>query len=218
MKDLRGGFLRGLGLATLLCLVLGATGMVFAARWLRTGEEPGPADAIVLLGGQYSRPLYGADLYARGLAPVVYVSRPVQDPVHAELVKVGVRLPVQEEVYEEILLRKGVPPEAIRFFGRDMVSTLEEAEVLRNLLGPAPVRLLVVTSPSHTRRARIIFEKTLPTARIQVAGSPYEAFPDRWWTDFRAATAVVLETAKIGWMLVGPGFRSTDPAPAAPAR
>ncbi len=212
MKGWAGRVLQALGLATLLAVLLGSLGLYFAAQWLQTGDKPEPAQAIVLLGGQYSRPLYGADLYNQGLAPVVYISRPTPDPVFAHLDELGIHMPDQAEVYRDILTRKGVPDSAIRFFGQDMVSTLEEAEVLGGILGPGSTTLLVVTSPSHTRRAKVIFEKVLPQARVLVLGSPYEAFVDRWWTDFRSATAVTLETAKTVWMLVGGGFRSTDGA------
>lgn len=214
MKGWPGRALQALGLLTLLGFLGGAAGLYFAAHWLRTDDRPESARAIVVLGGQYSRPFYGADLYNQGLAPLVLVSRPVPDPSAAHLEKIGIRLPEQGEVYREVLVRKGVPEAAIRFFGQDLVSTLEEAEVLARLLGPEPGTLLVVTSPSHTRRAKLIFEKALPRARILVLATPYEEFAPRWWTDFRSATAVTLETAKTLWMLFGSGFRSTD-APAA---
>lgn len=214
MRGWPGRVLQAIGLLTLLACIGGAAGLYFAAHWLKTGDQPEPARAIVILGGQYSRPLYGADLYNQGLAPLVLVSRPVPDPTSVHLEKIGIHLPDQPEVYRDVLVRKGVPEAAIRFFGQDLVSTLEEAEVVARLLGPEPGTLLVVTSPSHTRRAKLIFEKALPKARILSLATPYEAFAPRWWTDFRSATAVTLETAKTVWMLFGSGFRSTD-APAA---
>ncbi len=213
MRGWLGRGLQSLGLLTLLGFLGGAAGLYFAAHWLRTDDRPEPARAIVLLGGQYSRPFYAADLYNQGLAPLVLVSRPVSDPSLALLERIGIRLPEQGEVYREVLVRQGVPESAIRFFGQDMVSTLEEAEVLARVLGPDPGTLLVVTSPSHTRRAKLIFEKTMPKARILALATPYEEFSPRWWTDFRSATAVTLETAKTLWMVFGSGFRSTD-APA----
>jgi hypothetical protein len=54
--------LQAIGLLSLLVLLLGAIGLYFAGRWLVLDEPPVKADFIVLLGGDLSRPLYGADL------------------------------------------------------------------------------------------------------------------------------------------------------------
>ncbi|MBW1742529.1 MAG: YdcF family protein, partial [Deltaproteobacteria bacterium] len=112
--------------------------------------------------------------------------------------------------YKEILLKKGVPEEAISFFSQGHVSTVEEAESLRKDLGGKPTKLLVVTSPYHTRRAKAIFGDVLPNADIRVVATPYENFDPQWWTDKNSAIAVVLETVQTIYYHLGGAFRSTD--------
>ena len=48
-----------------------------------------------------------------------------------------------------------------------------------------------------------IFRDALPHARVLVAASRYEPFPDRFWTDRDAAPQVVLECAKLAYYALG---------------
>ena len=81
-------------------------------------EPPEKAEAIILLGGDYSRALYGADLYAEGYAPLIYISRPVRHPSDILLEELGIPMRRQEETYRLTLKAKGVPDSAIRYFGK----------------------------------------------------------------------------------------------------
>lgn len=203
--------LQTVGLLSLLVLLLGGIGLYFAGRWLVLDEAPAPADLIVLLGGDLSRPLHGADLYHRGYAKRIAVSRPAPHPQTENLRPLGLRLPRQDEEYREILRRKGVPASAIDVFGDANLSTVQEAETLREFLGGRPARLLIVTSPYHTRRVKVVFTRLLPRADIRVLASPYEEFPQRWWTHQGAAVGVVLETAKLLYYYLGGAFRALPP-------
>lgn len=185
--------------------------MYFAGRWLVLDEAPVQADFIVLLGGDLSRPLYGADLYHRGYAKRIAVSRPAPPPQTENLHKLGMRLPRQDEQFREVLRRKRVPESAISVFGDANLSTVQEAETLRELLGDQPVRLLIVTSPYHTRRVKIVFTRLLPQADIRVLASPYETYPQRWWTDQSAAVGTLLEAAKLLYYYLGGAFRTLPP-------
>jgi uncharacterized SAM-binding protein YcdF (DUF218 family) len=196
-------------LAVLSILLVGV-GILFAGEWLVLNEEPAKSDAIVLLSGGMARPLYGADLYHGGYAPVIYVSRPKPDEQVLHVERLGIHIPRNEERYKEILVKKGVPEEAIRFFSQGHVSTVEEAESLREALDGRPIKLLIVTSPYHTRRAKAIFEDVLPNAEIRVVATPYENFDPQWWTDKHSAMAVVLETVQTLYYHLGGAFRSTD--------
>ncbi len=197
---------------SLLALLLGSIGLYFAGRWLVLDDAPVPADLIVLLAGNLSRPLYGADLYHRGYAKRIAVSRPAPHPQVENLRPLGIRLPRQDEEYREILRRKGVPASAIGVFGDGNLSTVQEAETLREFLGGRPARLLIVTSPYHTRRVKIVFTRLLPQADIRVLASPYEEFPQRWWTHQGAAVGVMLETTKLLYYYLGGAFRAPPPA------
>ena len=185
-------------------------GYFFAGEWLVLNEAPAKSDAIVLLSGGMARPLYGADLYQKGYAPLIYVSRPRVDEQVLHVEKLGIHIPRSEERYKEILLKKGVPEGAITFYSQGHVSTVEEAESLKKVVGDQPIKLLVVTSPYHTRRARAIFTDVLPNAEVRVVATPYESFDPQWWTDKHSAIAVILETVQTLYYHLGGAFRSTD--------
>ena len=66
--------------------------------------------------------------------------------------------------------------------------------------------LLVVTSPYHVYRTRLIFSDHLPASRILVVASREEPLPTRWWTDREAATNVALELGKLVFYSLGLSF------------
>ena len=103
----------------------------------------------------------------------------------------------------QVLLKKGVPAGAIAYLGRDLISTAAEADAARQLYGKGTPRLIVVTSPYHLRRARIIFSDVLPAADIRVIATGYEPLPPAWWKDQNSARNVLLELAKIGFYQLG---------------
>jgi uncharacterized SAM-binding protein YcdF (DUF218 family) len=202
--------LKLIGLVTVLGTVLGAAGLLLAGYWLAADDEPHKADAIVVLAGDFGRPLYAADLYLEGYAPLVFLADPPLQRKTEILRQADVPMPRHAEVYRRLLVKKGVPGEDIRIYGRNVTSTAEEAEALADVLGDAPMRILLVTSPYHVRRAKFIVQRTLPNARITALGSPYEDFPKRWWADRQAAINVVLECAKFAYYLAGGRFRYGD--------
>lgn len=118
----------------------------------------------------------------------------------------------QEERYKEILIKKKVPEKAIKFFSNGYIRTVEKAESLKGALEGRLVKLLVVTSPYHTRRAKAIFEDVLSNTEIRVIADPYDKFSRKWWTDRNSAIHVVLETAKTLFYHIGGTFRSADTA------
>lgn len=197
--------------ATLLALgVLAAVGVAVAAYnvagWLRADDAPERADAIVVLADEPTRALAGADLYHARHAPRVLLSRPYRAQRRVLAEREGVPYPWFEEAARKLLVRKGVPESAIETFGRDMRSTAAEALALRERYATGTPTLLVVTSPYHVRRARLILARALPNARVLVVASRYEHFPDRWWTDREAAPQVVLECAKLVYFMLGGRF------------
>jgi uncharacterized SAM-binding protein YcdF (DUF218 family) len=210
MGKLSSFILQTLVFLAFLCILLAGVGFLFAGEWLVLNESPAKSDAIVLLSGGMARPLYGADLYLNHYAPLVYVSRPRVNEQVLHVEKLGIHIPRNEECYKEILLKKGVPEEAITFYSQGHVSTVEEAESLKKVVGDQPIKLLIVTSPYHTRRAKAIFTDVLPNAQIRVVATPYESFDPQWWTDKNSAIAVILETAQTLYYHLGGAFRSTD--------
>lgn len=157
--------------AALVLWVLGngwvAEGLVRSLEWryLPLAEYPA-ADAIVILGGVTSpveyprdsvevsgggdRVLYGADLYKRGLAPVIVLT--------------GGNLPWTDAATDstdemrELLLLMGIPADAI-LAEEVSANTYENALFTRELLEPLGMdRIILVTSALHMPRSAPLFE------------------------------------------------------------
>jgi uncharacterized SAM-binding protein YcdF (DUF218 family) len=183
-----------------------ALGLGYVADWLSSADRPQKADAIMVLAGSFTRPFQAADLYRQGLARKIYVSVPARDEQYRLLDEAGVAFPREEEILRQVLLKKGVPASAIEYFGKDSISTAAEARAARALFATGAPRLLVVSSPYHLRRARMIFSDALPAADIRMIASSYDPFPASWWKDQSAARNVLLELAKITYYKLGGRF------------
>lgn len=216
MKRLLSFICKFVGAVTLLALFTSAVLLVSAGYWLPQQGEPGPADYLVVLAGSPSRAMCAADLYNEGLAPRVLISKPFRDHVIRQVDALGAQYVHSEELNLEILLLKGVPRAAIDLFGEDNMSTAQEAMELQKRYADSGASFLIVTSPYHVRRTRMIFDNLLPCCAHQVVGSPYEPFTKQWWKERQSARALVLETAKFLFYLGGGRFISSGHPPADP--
>ena len=172
--------------------------------WLDFSEEPGTADAIVVLAGGYARPFAAAELYKRGVGPELWLCRPKPEPIDDRVRSIGVHLPREEDTNRELLLKAGVPADKIHFYGREVMSTADEARSFAREFPTAGKRILVVTSRFHARRSRLVFRRTLKDADVRVTAS--EELPARWWKDKFLAQSVVMEVVKTVYYLLGGRF------------
>lgn len=208
------GFLLKLwGAVCLLALLLGGGLLLTAGWWLRVDDELKPADAMVLLGGDPRRAVHAADLYLRGLAPVIYTCRPMPDS-DEPLCSLGMPCWREEERTVQALTLKGVPPEAVRLYGQDLLSTVDEGEHLARLLPPEVKTVIVVTSPHHSRRSKLILSRLLPGRELLFSTPPYERFERKWWTHQTSARHVIIECTKFLYYFVGTPFRASGAAQA----
>ena len=213
MRAFFGSFFKVIGFVTVFSIIVAGAGLFLAGHWLQSGDEIDPskkADVIVVLAGSYFRPLYAADLYNQGVGSVVYVSRAIERKDRKLLESVDVNLPLQEEIFRRILRKKGVPDNAIRFFGKSLISTNQEAEAFKKAIGNEPKTLVLVTSPYHVRRAEMIFGDALPNCTVLAVGTPYEPFPRKWWSTRTSAINTVNEAIKIFFHLIGGRFEADD--------
>ncbi len=175
------------------------TWFVLAGKWLVSVDKPTPgADAIALLvGDALDRPRQAAALFKQGVAQEVWFVETGDSP----LVTKGL-LPTDRQVYEMRLIAEGVPPNHIRWLrlSPPASSTLEEVRALRTHLEKrSPTgRLVVVTSWSHTGRARWTFNKVFQgtTHQIQLVAAEEETGPTNWWKSESGFTQVYLEYLK----------------------
>ena len=194
-----------LGLLAVLLVVVGAAVLTarHASGWLAASDPPEKADAIIVLGSEVTRAMTGASLYRQGFARVVYLTVPWREPRYVALETEKIRWPWFDDVARILLRNRGVPDDAIRLLGKDLLSTVAEAREAARVFGPRAGTLLVVTSPYHVHRARKVFSDHLPTARILVVASGEEPLPERWWTDQESARNVLLELAKLVYYKLG---------------
>jgi uncharacterized SAM-binding protein YcdF (DUF218 family) len=198
-----------------LVIVVAAIGAVIAAltlgHWLQYQDPLQKADYIVPLAGDDHRLLKAAKLYKQGFAPAILLSNArVLPPSRVEEIdaKLGHPRVGPREERKMLLDYLGVPEAATAEFGNGHVSTYEEAEALRAFIGNRGVSIILVTSPYHTRRAKLTFERVMPSAHFMIASPPEGQLHDPWWRDRDSALWAVTETAKLAYFWLGGVFRA----------
>lgn len=184
-------------LVLIVLMVAGAAVIAFrgAGRWLVREDPIAPADAIVVLSGAMPYRAEGAaDLYREGYAPEVWVTR--SESPRQKLSEMGIRFVGEEDYSEQVLVHQGVPASAIRILPDEIVNTEEEIdEITREMRNRVKSRVIIVTSPPHTRRVKTLWTKLASPNQISIVESASEDPFDRdhWWRNTRDAYAVVRE-------------------------
>ena len=202
MSRRRGRLLVLLVLAGLVGLLWAARAWVLPplARWLDVGEEPHPADYVMILPGDESvRPFVAAALVQAGLARRALVPRTETAPAVAD----GI-VPPTHEVIRRVLLRRGVPEDRIVVLEHGETGhTYGDAALLAAFLDSAPdARVIVVTSHYHTRRARWVFSVVLGGRADQVSfvSAPTDRFTaEDWWQRQEGFLAITGEYLKLAY-------------------
>lgn len=180
-------------------------------RWvagnLSIEDALGEADSIVVVaGGAPFRERAAADLYAQGWAPNVLISRPTNPPAVDALVTLGVRpLDLQAES-RAALIHFGVPAGAVVALTEPVHITEEElAVVKREARARNWRRLILVTSPEHTRRVKTIwYRRGNRDVEAIVRGSVYgRSLEGPWWRDRRLAEGVLHEYLGLAAIYLG---------------
>jgi len=202
MNKRRRGALLLLGLAALVLAAV--AGLPALGRWLVVADPLQASDAIIVLDGATPvRELEAAALYHRRLAPRIVVPR-ARDPYAGVRALAGEPSPQERSV--RVLLHVGVPRQALDTLEREVENTAQELDAdAAHGLARGYRRVILVTSPAHTRRVRIIWNRrhqaTLPAL---VHPAPHAAFdPGRWWRSRRGAEEALHEVAGIAHFLAG---------------
>ncbi|MGH7312485.1 MAG: YdcF family protein [Candidatus Rokuibacteriota bacterium] len=193
-----------LGLVGLLVCLLLVLGIFRVGPYLVVADRLEPSDAIFVLAATGpARLVEAASLYRRGLAPVVVVSLP---PDTLRVARELAGEPAPQERAVRALVHAGVPRQAVARLDRVVVNTDEELGVDFDYARTQGFRrVILVTSPSHTRRVRMIWnayhEARLPAL---VHPTPFEEFNGaRWWRSSRSLEKVFYELAAITHFLLG---------------
>lgn len=214
-RRLARAILQLIGLFTVIGLLITLIALPVLPRILQVEDKISKADYIVPLAGDRHRYFKAAELFKGGYAPKVLLSNSfVRPPTRydAALDEMGIDIPPPHELRRRLLVHLGVPEQAMESFGDGHISTVEEAEALRAFLSNKPEgmpeRIILVTSPYHTRRAKTVLSDVMPNVQFMVTALPERRLKSQWWRDRDSAITSVLETFKFLHYLLGGRFRS----------
>jgi uncharacterized SAM-binding protein YcdF (DUF218 family) len=198
--DLKRKFLKGIaGLFALLGLLVFTVSVLPVNSWLAHKlaggiEEPKGEVLVVLSGGRFADGMVSENSLLRSYYAVRAVK---QRSFHTVIISGGGDPPPIAESMREVLVLKGVPPEAV-VVETDSRSTRESALNLKRILDKMPGDKVLLTSDYHMFRARRAFEKV----GIKVLPNPVPdvikrsvSMRSRW----AAFVDLSIEGAKIGY-------------------
>jgi uncharacterized SAM-binding protein YcdF (DUF218 family) len=185
-----------LAVAALAVLVWHAPILRSIGAWLRVEDSLERADAIVVLaGGTPRREATAAALWREGWAPRIIISRPFERPDLRELIDLGIRRFDLQGEAREALKTYGVPADRIIAIPDISRTTEPELALVRDAARAHDYRrLILVSSPEHTRRVKIIWSRLSPAGPHAIVVPARELFPfEDWWRRRRAAESVLHE-------------------------
>jgi uncharacterized SAM-binding protein YcdF (DUF218 family) len=157
-----------------------------------------PADAIVPLAGGVERAQHAAGLFQQGYAGSFVVtdnSIALHSVAQPDLSITG------------IATAAGISIDRLQPIATTVTSTYEEALAVRTLAEEQGWQsLIVVTSPAHTRRSRMIFHEVFADTGISIIIRPVMDKIDEseeWWQMKQKRKLVLNEYLKLGAFLVG---------------
>jgi len=182
-----------------------------SGAWLwSAADEPFKSDYVFVLAGKPFRALEAADLYKEDFVKKIYVSKPLRSMKKSKLDKIGIEIPRREWLTQQVLLKSGVPINDILFFGTNSLSTIEEILTIKKMIANSNIKFMIVTSPSHVRRTKLMLADYLDGYNYRVISNRHEPIVDPWWSQQSSALQVVLEVSKIIHYTLGGMFLSTD--------
>lgn len=184
-----------IGLIVLLFLII-----VFphAGSWLIREDQLQKSDAVVMLMGSISdRIMQVADVYNKAYADRFILVEENMSGIEF-LRKRGATLISNSEQVRNIATELGIPKDRIVLLPGNATSTQMEALIIGEYIkqNPEMDTLIIVSSPSHTRRAGMVFQKVLrninPDICIYISPSKYNRFTGKSWWENREDIQIVL--------------------------
>ena len=167
-------------------------------EWLDVGVPPQRADyAMILTGDENTRPFAAAALVRAGWARQALASRVKPLPGMAD----DDELSCNENI-RRVMLRQGVPLEKFITLPGAATTTFDEAQALAAFLEThSDAKVLIVTNHYHTRRARWIFSRVLPsTVTFSMVSVPADSFELReWWKTENGWITIASEYFKLAF-------------------
>jgi uncharacterized SAM-binding protein YcdF (DUF218 family) len=171
-------------------------------EFLVVKHSPQESDLIVCLAGDnVERGLATADAFKKGLAPRIFMAREEPPDGYDLLRERGVDYPENVDLMMTLLEQQGIPRSAFFTSDRTVDSTIDETEYIRDLVIEKGYKsLILITSPTHSRRAWLTFEKVFEEKDVKIHSLPsiYSKFnPEDWWTQRKYLREVIIEYQKL---------------------
>jgi uncharacterized SAM-binding protein YcdF (DUF218 family) len=168
-------------------------------RWLVVDDPLRKADAIAVLSGRMpSRALEAARVYKQGYASQVWLTRSTEPG--AALAELSVSYEGEDFYDKQILIRQGVPENAIHVLDPPILNTVDEMKTISQALQTSNLRtVILVTSKVHTRRVRTLWNRVSAKDGLAlVHGVSDDEFDSaHWWRTTGDALDVVREVLGI---------------------
>ena len=202
--------------ALIACGLIPLVSVVVATRWLGpwlvVSERLERSDVIFVTDGHTpQRELEGAALFLEGWAPRVAVTLP-RNTLSEEVRRLAGD-PLPQDRASRVLLRRGVPEAAIVRLDRVVDNTRQELQAdFDHARAHGFRRVIIVSSPYHTRRIRLIwssrFEREIPAIVRPTRYEPVD--PARWWRSRRPLEDAAHEVFGITHFLLGSPLPTFD--------
>ena len=202
---------RGLAVAALVVIALVVVGhgpvLRLIGRALVVEDPVAKADAIVVVaGGTPSREEAAARLFREGLAPDVVLSNQFTPDRVRQLITMGARRFDYQGESRVVLEQRGVPAQAIVALSQPVKT--KEAEL--KVVGEAARsrgwrRVILVTSPQHSRRVKLVWSRQAPAdieSIVRVAEDD-DFLDGDWWRKRREAEAILHEYLGLAAIYLG---------------
>jgi uncharacterized SAM-binding protein YcdF (DUF218 family) len=176
------------------------TGM---GKYLVVAHSPEKSDLIVcLMGSNVERGLSTADAYKMEFAPRIFITSETPPDGASVLMERGLNYPENKDLLLMLLKGLGVPRDALLISDQSAGSLFEEAELVKKVVEERGYRsIIVITSPTHSRRAWLTLRKVFrgdENIRILVIPSTYSNFkPEDWWKKGPYSQEVIAEYGKL---------------------
>jgi uncharacterized SAM-binding protein YcdF (DUF218 family) len=179
-------------------------------RFMAAEDPLEKADAIFVFSGtRVERPLEAFDLYREGYAPVIVVTRAVDEQAALFAQRRGVRIANDFDLNREVLRQLGLPDSVLITPERIHGNTAQEAQTLRALAAQYHWRkVILVSSKYHLRRISLACRREMSGTGVQLIrrGSRYDqSTPERWWRRRSDIRWLLSEVPKLGAYALGLG-------------
>jgi hypothetical protein len=177
--------------------------LIIMGKYLVVKHIPEKSDLIVCLtGSNVEMGLATADAYKMDLAPQIFIAREGPPDGASVLMERGINYPENKDLLLMLLKGLRVPRDALILGDESVGGLFEEAELVRKVVEERGYRsIIVITSPTRSRRAWLTFRKVFrgnENINILVTPSNYSNFnPEDWWKKRPYSEEVVGEYVKL---------------------